>query len=44
MGEHAIRSLLVVPGDNGKLILKALASQADAVIVDLEDAVAPENK
>lgn len=44
MGEPAIRSLLFVPGDNEKLIAKALASQADAVIVDLEDAVAPERK
>lgn len=39
-----IRSLLFCPGDNEKLIGKALASAADAVIVDLEDAVAPENK
>lgn len=44
MKDLAIRSLLFVPGDNEKLITKALASQADAVIVDLEDAVAPENK
>lgn len=40
----AIRSFLFVPGDREDLILKALASQADAVIIDLEDAVAPENK
>lgn len=39
-----IRSLLFVPGDNEKLILKALSSVADAVIVDLEDAVGPANK
>lgn len=39
-----MRSLLFVPGDNEKMIQKALASKADAVIVDLEDAVAPENK
>ncbi|MFC7706317.1 HpcH/HpaI aldolase/citrate lyase family protein [Plastorhodobacter daqingensis] len=44
MTEPAIRSLLFVPGDSEKLIAKALASQADAVIVDLEDSVAPENK
>lgn len=44
MADPAIRSLLFVPGDNERLIEKALASQADAVIVDLEDAVAPENK
>lgn len=40
----ALRSLLFVPGDREDLILKALASTADAVIVDLEDAVAPEAK
>lgn len=40
----ALRSLLFVPGDREDLILKALASAADAVIVDLEDAVAPEAK
>ena len=39
-----IRSLLFVPGDSEKLILKAYASAADAVIVDLEDAVAPDRK
>lgn len=39
-----IRSLLFVPGDNEKLILKAYASAADAVIIDLEDAVAPDRK
>jgi citrate lyase subunit beta / citryl-CoA lyase len=44
MGAKAIRSLLFVPGDSEKLIEKALQSEADAVIVDLEDAVAPENK
>jgi citrate lyase subunit beta / citryl-CoA lyase len=44
MQEPAIRSLLFVPGDQEKPIAKALASQVDAVIVDLEDAVAPENK
>ncbi|MBE2276424.1 MAG: CoA ester lyase [Rhodobacteraceae bacterium] len=39
-----MRSLLFVPGDNEKLIVKALASEADAVIVDLEDAVSPDHK
>lgn len=34
-----IRSLLFVPGDKEAIIHKALASQADAVIIDLEDAV-----
>lgn len=44
MAGAGIRSLLFCPGDNETLILKALASPADAVIVDLEDAVAPANK
>jgi len=44
MDGAGIRSLLFVPGDSESKILKALASEADTVIVDLEDAVAPENK
>jgi citrate lyase subunit beta / citryl-CoA lyase len=40
----AIRSLLFVPGDSESKILKAVGSAADAVIIDLEDAVAPERK
>lgn len=38
------RSYLFVPGDRPERIAKAQASGADAVIVDLEDAVAPGNK
>jgi len=38
------RSYLFVPGDRPDRIAKARASGADAVIVDLEDAVAPANK
>lgn len=38
------RSYLFVPGDNEPMIRKALAAGADAVIMDLEDAVAPERK
>jgi len=38
------RSYLFVPGDRADRIEKARASGADAVIVDLEDAVAPERK
>ncbi len=34
------RSFLFVPGSNEKLIGKALATEADAVIIDLEDSVA----
>lgn len=38
------RSYLFVPADRPERIDKALTSGADAVIVDLEDAVAPETK
>lgn len=38
------RSYLFVPGDRPERYAKAIASGADAVIVDLEDAVAPERK
>ena len=38
------RTYLFVPADRPERIAKALASGADAVIVDLEDAVAPEAK
>ncbi|MCA1749945.1 MAG: CoA ester lyase [Sphingomonadales bacterium] len=38
------RSWLFVPGDSEKKIAKALASEADAVIIDLEDSVADANK
>jgi acyl dehydratase len=48
-GVHAaiaglMRSLLFVPGDNRRKLDKALASGADALIIDLEDSVAAENK
>jgi hypothetical protein len=38
------RSWLFVPADSNKKILKALESEADAVIFDLEDSVAPSCK
>lgn len=38
------RSYLFVPGDRPERFDKAWASAADAVIIDLEDAVAPEHK
>ncbi len=38
------RSFLFVPGDRPDRFAKALASGADAVVLDLEDAVAPEAK
>ncbi len=39
-----LRSLLFTPGDRPDRMLKALESGADAVILDLEDAVSPERK
>lgn len=39
-----LRSLLFVPGDRPDRIEKALGSGADALILDLEDSVAPEAK
>ena len=39
-----IRSLLFVPGDSEKKLAKADGIAADALILDLEDAVAPERK
>ena len=38
------RSWLFVPGDSERTLTRSWDSPADAVIVDLEDAVAPENK
>src|SRR5678815_5637631 len=38
------RSWLFVPADSNKKMMKALASEADAVIFDLEDSVAPTHK
>lgn len=42
-GSH-MRSMLFVPGDDPRKLAKARDSAADALIVDLEDAVAPERK
>jgi citrate lyase subunit beta/citryl-CoA lyase len=39
-----MRSLLFVPADGGSKLDKAMASGADAVIVDLEDSISPERK
>jgi citrate lyase subunit beta/citryl-CoA lyase len=38
------RSLMFVPGDSGRKLDKSVDTEADAIIVDLEDAVAPEHK
>ena len=39
-----MRSLLFIPADSEKKLEKGFASEADAVIVDLEDSVAPQSK
>jgi citrate lyase subunit beta/citryl-CoA lyase len=39
-----MRSLLFVPADGGAKLDKAMASGADAIIIDLEDSIAPERK
>jgi len=39
-----MRSLLFIPGDSPKKLEKAVTCGADAVIVDLEDAISPERK
>jgi citrate lyase subunit beta/citryl-CoA lyase len=39
-----VRSLLFVPGDDAAKLKKACASAADALIIDLEDSVAPDQK
>lgn len=38
------RSLLFAPGDSERKITKAIATQADAIILDLEDSVVAENR
>jgi citrate lyase subunit beta/citryl-CoA lyase len=40
----AVVTLLYAPGDRPELMAKALASDADVVLLDLEDAVAPAHK
>ena len=39
-----MRSMLFVPADSERKIAKGLASTADALILDLEDSVGPDNK
>ena len=41
--EHVLRSMLFVPGHNERLLNSASRSNADAVILDLEDSVQPVN-
>jgi len=40
---HDTAFLLFVPGDSERKLAKAETTQADALVLDLEDAVAPEN-
>jgi citrate lyase beta subunit len=44
MAERLERSVLLAPASNWKMLQKTAASQADAVCIDLEDAVAVEEK
>jgi len=39
---NMLRSLLFVPGDSEKKLTKSTSTSADALILDLEDSVAPE--
>lgn len=39
-----LRAMLFVPGDSERKLTKSLSSGADAVIIDLEDSVVPENR
>ena len=39
-----MRSLLFVPADSEKKLIKGLSSGADALILDLEDSVVPANR
>jgi citrate lyase subunit beta/citryl-CoA lyase len=44
MTSAPLRSLLFVPGDSERKIEKSCASEADAIVLDLEDSVAPGRK
>ena len=44
MSERLERSVLLAPASNWGMIQKTAAARADAVCIDLEDAVAPEEK
>jgi citrate lyase subunit beta/citryl-CoA lyase len=43
-GVHARRSALSVPGSSERMLEKAAGLDADEIVVDLEDSVAPEDK
>ena len=38
------RSMLFLPGNNSRFLARALESEADSIILDIEDAVAPQEK
>jgi citrate lyase subunit beta/citryl-CoA lyase len=42
--ERLRRSMFFTPGGNEKMMSKALLSEADSIIIDLEDSVAPQSK
>ena len=42
--ERSVRSMLFVPGSRPDMMAKAASSPADAVCLDLEDSVAPDDK
>ena len=42
--DYLIRSLLIFPGHVNKYFLSAVDSDADAIVIDLEDAVPSNNK
>lgn len=44
MAARLLRTLLFTPGDNARRMAGAIASNADAVVLDLEDAVTPSSK
>ena len=44
MSDHPPQTYLFVPGNRPERFAKALASGADRIILDLEDAVAPGDK
>ena len=41
---YLLRSMLFVPGHNRKLLESAVRSGADALILDIEDSVRPDNQ
>ena len=44
MAARPYRSVLYIPGSKERALEKAMGLAADAIIFDLEDAVAPEEK